>query len=259
MVRSRQCTTHTGNIQKCQGDAVDHQKCNSSVLCQADGSWGSWKAWSSCSVTCGSGNMTRMRSCDNPVPVNGGQICEGSATEIASCHINTNCPVNGSWGHWSAWSSCSVTCGSGNMTRTRSCDNPAPSNGGKTCEGTVTESTSCSNETMCAVDGYWSNWTTWSSCSVTCGPGNMTRSRLCNNPLPVNGGKPCDGNATESRSCTNETMCAGRLPMSMVIVRTQLVRVPYAVLICILYKSCMDDTCCGHWMNDGIGSATANL
>ena len=45
-------------------------------------------------------------------------------------------------GSWSPWGqetlgACSVTCGTGKqtVTRTRKCDNPAPSNGGKTCPG----------------------------------------------------------------------------------------------------------------------------
>ena len=34
--------------------------------------------------------------------------------------------VNGDWGVWGAWSTCSMTCGSGTRARSRSCDNPAP-------------------------------------------------------------------------------------------------------------------------------------
>ena len=49
-----------------------------------------------------------------------------------------NDPVNGNWSPWSTWSSCSATCGGGKRTRTRTCTNPAPANGGKDCEGTLT-------------------------------------------------------------------------------------------------------------------------
>ena len=41
--------------------------------------------------------------------------------------------VFGGYTNWSVWSKCSATCDGGEMTRTRSCTNPAPENGGKTC------------------------------------------------------------------------------------------------------------------------------
>jgi len=36
-------------------------------------------------------------------------------------------------GNWSVWSPCSASCGGG--TQTRTCTNPAPSNGGADCSG----------------------------------------------------------------------------------------------------------------------------
>lgn len=41
--------------------------------------------------------------------------------------------VNGGYGEWSAWSACSVTCGSGQRTRSRECNKPVPQFGGKNC------------------------------------------------------------------------------------------------------------------------------
>ena len=56
-----------------------------------------------------------------------------------------DCPVNGGWSSWSAWSDCSATaCGtSGTQTRTRTCTNPAPANGGADCSGPSTETQTC--------------------------------------------------------------------------------------------------------------------
>ena len=68
-----------------------HRTCCSLV----DGSWGSWTAWSSCSVTCGDGARTRSRECDNPAPQNGGQECVGLATDDVTCREETctgQCP-----------------------------------------------------------------------------------------------------------------------------------------------------------------------
>ena len=52
-------------------------------------------------------------------------------------------PVDGSWGSWTDWSSCSVTCGGGYQFRTRRCDDPPPLNGGAECPGSDEEIQSC--------------------------------------------------------------------------------------------------------------------
>lgn len=55
--------------------------------------------------------------------------------------------VDGNWASWGNWSSCSVTCGTGTNTRTRTCDDPAPQHGGANCTGDDTESGSCNSGT----------------------------------------------------------------------------------------------------------------
>ena len=61
------------------------------------------------------------------------------------------------------------------------------------------------------LDGEWGPWTPWTQCSQTCGISGgsiLSRTRLCNQPPPMNGGKPCAGNDTESaKSCL--TPCPG--------------------------------------------------
>nr|KAG5685999.1 hypothetical protein BaRGS_028332 [Batillaria attramentaria] len=53
------------------------------------------------------------------------------------------CPVDGGWSCWTDWGPCSVTCGKGTRTRTRTCDNPPPSSGGADCVGSATETSPC--------------------------------------------------------------------------------------------------------------------
>ncbi|XP_016524614.1 A disintegrin and metalloproteinase with thrombospondin motifs 3 isoform X3 [Poecilia formosa] len=43
--------------------------------------------------------------------------------------------VDGAWGSWSKFGSCSRSCGTGVRFRTRQCNNPAPSNAGQDCPG----------------------------------------------------------------------------------------------------------------------------
>lgn len=56
-----------------------------------DGSWSCWSPWSKCSVTCGGGHYMRTRTCNNPPPAYGGDICLGLHTEEALCNIQP-CP-----------------------------------------------------------------------------------------------------------------------------------------------------------------------
>ncbi|XP_053389529.1 ficolin-1-A-like, partial [Mercenaria mercenaria] len=53
---------------------------------------------------------------------------------------------DGKWSTWSAWSACDVTCESGSQLRIRSCNNPAPKNGGHYCFGNNTESKVCQKD-----------------------------------------------------------------------------------------------------------------
>ena len=70
-------------------------------------------------------------------------IMAANGDESATCKEE---PVNGNWGSWSSWSLCSETCGGGIQTRTRYCNNPPPSKGGRFCEGSSTSSSSCNTQ-----------------------------------------------------------------------------------------------------------------
>ena len=56
------------------------------------------------------------------------------------------------------------------------------------------------------TDGNWSDWSSWSTCDVTCGIGNQTQTRLCDNPAPTIGGKNCSVTNIDyaTKTCLND-------------------------------------------------------
>ena len=198
--RTRTCTNPAPAYggADCVGEATETQDCNTNP-CPVDGGWSEFGDWSACSVKCGGGNKARTRTCINPAPANGGADCEGESTENQTCNLNP-CPVNGGWSEFGDWSECSADCGGGDKTRIRTCINPAPANGGADCKGESTENQTC-NLDPCPVNGGWSEFGDWSTCSADCGGGTQTRTRTCTNPAPANGGADCTGESTETQSC----------------------------------------------------------
>lgn len=50
-------------------------------------------------------------------------------------------------------------------------------------------------------DGRWGPWSSWTSCSTTCGPGQRVRHRACDSPAPSFGGQYCRGDPNSYRAC----------------------------------------------------------
>ena len=59
------------------------------------------------------------------------------------------------------------------------------------------------------VDGNWTEWSTWTECSTSCGGGIMSKNRTCSDPEPQFNGLDCSGNNTEKDSC-NENHCPSK-------------------------------------------------
>ncbi|XP_053387774.1 fibrinogen C domain-containing protein 1-like isoform X2 [Mercenaria mercenaria] len=117
--------------------------------------------------------------------------------------------TDGSWGSWQMWGNCSVECGGGFRTRSRTCSKPTPSPFGRFCQGNSIDIESCESKNC---DGSWDSWQMWSNCSADCGAGFRTRSRTCTNPTKSPFGRYCPGHSIDIESCVNETceICQSR-------------------------------------------------
>ena len=65
------------------------------------------------------------------------------------------------------------------------------------------------------VNGGWSLWASWSSCSATCGDSQKIRKRFCDNPPPSGGGSNCSGNSSQQQTCDTKD-CPGKIKLSYV-------------------------------------------
>jgi len=208
-----------------EGDCDSNSECLDGLVCEFDGWWGTdycragpdtvdfswseWGDWTECSVQCGAdGTQDRFRYCN--APQKGGYPCPSQTQSDTQTCNNGPCPVDGGWGEWSEWSECPVSCGGGENTRIRTCDNPVPEHGGADCVGDASETGPC-NENPCPIDGGFSEWDEWSACTVECGGGDQTRSRRCDNPVPEFGGLECEGDFTECQRC-NMDPCPSSCP-----------------------------------------------
>ncbi|XP_062863908.1 thrombospondin-1-like [Trichomycterus rosablanca] len=153
--RGRSCDRINSN---CEGTSVQTRDCylqECDKRFKQDGGWSHWSPWSSCSVTCGKGVITRIRLCNSPTPQMGGKDCQGEGRQTEPCQM-PSCPINGGWGPWSPWDSCTVTCGGGLQKRHRLCNSPVPKHNGKDCIGD-SRSTRLCNSQDCPIDGCLSN------------------------------------------------------------------------------------------------------
>ena len=204
--RTRNCSNpapkHNGSDCSGLGADTETQQCNTHH-CPINGGYTQWTQFSACSKTCGVGETKRWRNCSNPKPQHGGHNCSdlGDPVEVQRCFLR-HCPVHGGFTEWTKFSECSRSCGIGLKNRTRYCTDPEPMHGGNDCIGDEIEIKLC-NIFSCPVDGSYTQWSPFSSCSRTCANGTMTRTRNCSNPAPKFGGNDCSllGPAEETREC----------------------------------------------------------
>merc|ERR1712013_485995 len=115
-------------------------------------------------------------------------------------HILLDCMV----AEWSAWGNCSETCGGGTSSRRREVAQQ-PLHGGKACP-ILEEERACNTELCVSVDCVVAEWSTWGSCSKTCGEGTMLRRREVAQQ-PIHDGEACP--VLEEEIVCNTGLCEG--------------------------------------------------
>ncbi|KAL4224563.1 Hemicentin-1 [Mactra antiquata] len=140
---------------------------------------------------------TKFVPLDHIIKVNDGNELERQFNSIRQIL----CQNRGVLRQWTSWSTCASSCGAGLQRRFRTCEKRHQDD--RDCVGELFEDKRCYNNPCTApIDGSWSSWDIWSSCTKTCGNGTRSRVRTCTAPFPENGGEPCHGTGKETRSCS---------------------------------------------------------
>lgn len=171
--------------------------------------WGEWTEWTSCDRPCGGGQKSRSRRIAK-VPRNGGMLCypydkeETNPCNTEHC-IDSAC-IDGKWGGWAEWESCSSTCHGGVTWRSRSISMEA-NDCGHPPLGYSVEHRGCNWGVICNPDQNcrFGDWMDWMPCTARC-YGIRERSRK----IAQHGrgsGTFCVGPLKESRPCAEDEGC----------------------------------------------------
>jgi len=162
-------------------------------------------------ITVGAGQFIKpdgtilLHTLPSPNPCHYGHPCADvfpgyRATCVALDTTTAKCEriVNGKYSAWSDFGACNADC---EKEKTRTCDNPAPSNGGAACVGPSSEVETCldaDDSTDECVDGGWGVWSDFGACNFEC---KKEKTRTCDSPAPSSGGAACVGPSSEVESC----------------------------------------------------------
>ncbi|KAM9306065.1 SCO-spondin-like, partial [Gastrophryne carolinensis] len=202
--------------------------------CKVNGAWSKWSPWSWCDRTCGGGRSVRSRTCTSPPPKNGGKDCAGEKYQVRICNPKPcaeGCPAG--MEEVSCANRCprrcsdfqqgivcldgeacepGCRCPTGTLEQDGGCVAVAQ------CECTDSRGQSwvarsylqedcnnctcsdgrlfCTNDTCPSMQCGWSQWSSWSQCSASCGSGLQTRFRSS-----TSGSEGCQAPESQSRPC----------------------------------------------------------
>uniref|UniRef100_A0A7M5X434 Metalloendopeptidase n=1 Tax=Clytia hemisphaerica TaxID=252671 RepID=A0A7M5X434_9CNID len=167
-----------------------------------------------------SGNVMESKG-DPDAPIGNSDMSDWDITELNrryQCqHVDENgkkhVAIMSGWSQWVGWTRCMENwrkeC---SKARYRFCvdsDNCPGGNKWGTDEDVIECSPAECKGDKEAVDGVWSRWSAFTSCSGKCGWGIQQRTRKCDNPPPRGKGRKCFGNSMERKLCRKQRCSAG--------------------------------------------------
>ncbi|CAJ1329994.1 unnamed protein product, partial [Effrenium voratum] len=126
-----------------------------------------WSIW----APCANNVQQRTRQVEEDAGPEG-EPCSGVVREVRSCQEPIDCKVSA----WTAWDACDRDCGVGQSQRHRQVTQN-PMYHGQPCPISLVEAKSCIVKTCKAEDAQVGAWTSWSSCTSSCGIGHKVRER----------------------------------------------------------------------------------
>lgn len=173
------------------------------------------QAWGTCSSSCGIGTQSTVNSCQRS---DGTAVPTVNCTGVAPAGVAQSCSSFSSCSYswtYSAWSSCSIGCGTGVQTRTATCTR---SDGTTVADSYCTGAKqalaqACSNYTSCTYTWQAGSWSACSSSCTTAVPGTQSRSVTClrSDGVAVSGTSCTAPTPVTSQSCTDTSTCATML------------------------------------------------
>nr|XP_026695671.1 uncharacterized protein LOC100178652 isoform X2 [Ciona intestinalis] len=179
--------------------------------------WSLWSGWAQCSHSCAGGFKTRVRTCLTEPCV--GIKLESMRCNTAECKIPIKCNFKRNVG-WTLKGDLFVN-GVRQFAFTRAsaeqkcaqfnglCQGITKMISGgyfffilKTSQALKRDDKGITYVMTCQETPGWTQWSTWNSCSLTCGGGLHSRSRICDGEVP--GSEVCKGPEQEVKTCNTE-------------------------------------------------------
>ncbi|XP_038666358.1 SCO-spondin [Scyliorhinus canicula] len=224
----------------CSAILVEERMCENLTVCDDDCSWSLWGAWSPCREPCSGGFRIRQRTLSNPqdafrcqgpkfqsescnTAMCPGELCEDRGKEFVSCANHCPRTCTDLWDHVQCLQGIckpGCRCPRGQLLQDSHCVRVSDCRCGLPSSNRTVEyqpgdripapcgNCTCVNGTFdCSDSGCQelSVWSTWSTCSRSCGVGQRTRSRNC---VGTVNSPSCEEEMVQTEEC-NQEPCSG--------------------------------------------------